>query len=107
MLFRSHNLVNLRKNLVNKYGNNYIFEDFFGSKANHNELSKDLFFEKATWKYKTTSIEYNAKTFDQDKGEFSGYSFLFFREDSRKQKLINELKQKSLQSDENKFKGVF
>ena len=72
----------------------YTFIDFFGAKPNNNELSKDLFFEKASWKYKSTSIEYNAKTFDQDRGEISGYAFLFFREDSRKEKLINELKKK-------------
>lgn len=105
--YDEHNLVNLRKNLVAKYGKDYTFIDFFGAKPNNNELSKDLFFEKASWKYKSTSIEYNAKTFDQDRGELSGYAFLFFREDSRKEKLINELKEKSLKNDDSKFKGVF
>lgn len=103
-----HNLVNLRKNLVEKYGNHYLIKDFFETKANHNELNADFFSDTALWKDKTTSIEFNANTFEQNTSvSFSSSAFLFFREISRRNKLVEQLKKDSKKIDDDKFKGVF
>ena len=107
--YDDHNLINLRKALVKKYGSNYVFTEFFGEHLNSNALDKDFFSDKAIWKFaNNTSIEFNSSTFDQNRlSDLSSFAFLFFRHDERKSILINQLKEQSKRTDDDKFKGVF
>lgn len=109
--YQDDTLINLRTTLVQKYGTNYIYKEFFGEHSNSKALEKPLFFDSAKWKFpNNTSIEYNAKSSDQpriDNNLATSFSFLFFRHEGRKIALIEKLKEQSAQSDATKFKGVF
>lgn len=99
------NLLNLRTALVKKYGNNYIISNL----PNKGELEQDLFFKTVVWqKENNMSIEYSADSFNQSRFDnVSGFAYLFFRENNRKEQLVKELKEQSQKSDDAKFKGVF
>lgn len=105
------NLFNLRSSLTRKYGNNYTTKKFMDSLKNSRALEEKLFFDVAVWNNKNSSIEYNANTFNQEKGSLgsvlpSSNAFLFFRHEPRKKALIEQLKKQSMTNDNNKFKGV-
>lgn len=102
-MYEEQNLINLRKKLVEKYGADYKVNN-----SNSKALEDKLFFNIARWNKKPVSIEYNDEVHNDNgvrDAQYSG-SFLFFRHEARKQALIEQLKQQSLNNDNKKFKGV-
>lgn len=108
--YDDHNLINLRKTLVEKYGRQYKVKDFFKESPGHDELEKKLFNDIAIWKFpNNTSIEYNADGHEQydNPRDLESYAFLFFRHDARKEELLEQLSEDSKKNDDKKFKGIF
>lgn len=114
--YEPQDLINLRQELFNKYGSNYT-ESGFSNIFEHTTaytLTQQYYTGVATWKFNDgMSIQYDQSAMDQNQfGEdgingIYGVAFLFFRNDAKRNQLINDLKEKSQQVDSTKFKGVF
>lgn len=99
--YDSQSYINLRKILAEKY-------------TLDKEFSDKYFFKVKTWKLPdNTSIEYNADLFKQIDldGGITGFNksnmFMFYRNDARRNQLINNLKNQQYEAEKDTLKNVF